>query len=102
MDLLWLYYNFLFLDFICIDFEITLDNLVVDYTELATSTVTQRQSIHYTGSPQLLYFYLVQLAGELQHIETDQEKKDAPVLHVKAFEAITVQLIPPVCTLEVV
>ena len=63
--------------------------------------MTQRQSLHYTGSPQLLYFYLSQLAGELEHLDPEEEKKDTPLLSVKAFDAITVQLIPPVCTLEV-
>jgi cleavage and polyadenylation specificity factor subunit 3 len=36
---------------------------------LATSTVTQQQSISYSGSPQLLQYYLTQLAGDVERIE---------------------------------
>ena len=37
------------------------------YTDLTMSTVTQRQSIHYSGSPQLLQHILQQTAGQNYH-----------------------------------
>ena len=38
------------------------------YTDLTMSTVTQRQSIHYSGSPQLLAHILQQTAGEVETV----------------------------------
>ncbi|XP_064603783.1 cleavage and polyadenylation specificity factor subunit 3-like [Liolophura sinensis] len=57
-----------------------------NYTDLAMSTVTQRLSVGYTGTPLLLKYYLSQLAGDVEQVET-QEKK-AFVL----FNSITVTM----------
>ncbi|XP_064634413.1 cleavage and polyadenylation specificity factor subunit 3-like [Lineus longissimus] len=44
-----------------------------NYTNLATSTVTQQQSISYSGSAQLLQYYLTQLAGDVERIEIGEK-----------------------------
>ncbi|KAK7491425.1 hypothetical protein BaRGS_00017254, partial [Batillaria attramentaria] len=54
------------------------------YTDLAMSTVTQRLSIGYTGTVQLLHFYLSQLAGDVTLTTA------AGVTTLHAFNAITI------------
>lgn len=38
------------------------------------STVTQRLSVGYTGTPLLLKYYLSQLAGDVEQVETNEKK----------------------------
>ncbi|XP_074660015.1 cleavage and polyadenylation specificity factor subunit 3-like [Tubulanus polymorphus] len=44
-----------------------------NYTNLAMSTVTQQQSIVYTGTAALLQFYLQQLAGDVEGMEMPEK-----------------------------
>lgn len=60
--------------------------IVSGYTDLAMSTVIQRLSIAYTGTVQLLHFYLSQLAGDV----TQSNAAGSVVLHV--FSSISVTL----------
>lgn len=61
-------------------------SVVPGYTDLAMSTVIQRLSIAYTGTVQLLHFYLSQLAGDV----TQTNAAGSIVLRV--FSSITVTL----------
>ena len=72
------------------------DVCVVDYTDLAMSTVTQRQSIAYTGTFQLLQYYLHQLSADVEMVE--HATKQSMIV----FKAITVTHDPKMVTLEVV
>ena len=69
---------------------------VTDYTDLAMSTVTQRQSIAFTGSLPLLEFYLNQLSGDVERIETT-----ASSTALRVFKAVTVTHSPRMVILEV-
>lgn len=67
------------------------------YTELNNSVLTQRQSVFYSGSLALLQFYLHQLAGEVENLETNDPKKKS----LRVFKQITLNYEPPVVILEV-
>ncbi|XP_070566545.1 cleavage and polyadenylation specificity factor subunit 3-like isoform X1 [Ptychodera flava] len=54
-----------------------------NYTDLAMSTVTQRQSVAYNAPLSLLTYYLTQLSGDVEHTEVN----DKPAL--KVFKNIT-------------
>ncbi|XP_070566520.1 cleavage and polyadenylation specificity factor subunit 3-like [Ptychodera flava] len=54
-----------------------------NYTDLAMSTVTQRQSVAYNAPLSLLTYYLTQLSGDVEHTEVN----DKPAL--KVFKTIT-------------
>ena len=69
--------------------------VVSGYTDLAMSTVTQRLSIAYTGTLQLLRFYLSQLAGDV----TQSDAAGNVVLHV--FSSINVTLLSRMVLVEV-
>jgi hypothetical protein len=43
-----------------------------DYTDLAKSQVSQRQSISYTGSAHLLQYHLHQLSADVKKLEEKQ------------------------------
>ena len=73
--------------------------LVVDYTDLAMSMVTQRQSVAFTGTYPLLYFYLNQLSGEVRRLPSNPTVSDRQSLMI--FSAITVTYEPRIVTLEV-
>lgn len=68
---------------------------VLAYTELSTSTVTQRQSVAYSGSTALLEFHLSQIAGEIETIKLDDKK------FLKVFKEITVKIDQRMVVLEV-
>ncbi|CAH1787406.1 unnamed protein product, partial [Owenia fusiformis] len=56
-----------------------------NYTDLAMSTVTQRQSVHYTGTFALLQFYLNQLAGEVTLTKSGENKAIRVFKHILAI-----------------
>lgn len=66
------------------------------YTDLTMSTVTQRQSIHYSGSPQLLQHILQQTAGEVETVTGEGDNK----IIIRAFGSIDIILEPRMVTLE--
>jgi len=66
------------------------------YTDLTMSTVTQRQSIFYSGSLQVLQYILQHTAGEVEIVEGDGEKKQV----IRAFGAIDIIYEPRLVTLE--
>lgn len=57
---------------------------LANYTDLATSTVTQRQSVSYTGTTAQLHYYLNQLSGDVEHVS------DVAPTAFRVFKAITV------------
>nr|CAD7393290.1 unnamed protein product [Timema cristinae] len=61
------------------------------YTDMSMSQVVQRQSIHYSGSIQVLRYLLTQVAGALEALE---EKK------FRAFQNIDISLENKIVTLE--
>ncbi|KAK2149507.1 hypothetical protein LSH36_449g04013 [Paralvinella palmiformis] len=65
-----------------------------NYTELAMSTVTQRQSIAYTGTLSQLYYYLSQLSGDIENADQSDKKG------LKIFKAVTLLYEPGMVTLE--
>lgn len=67
------------------------------YTDLTLSTVTQRQSIFYAGSKELLEYLLTQLAGQLEHVKGDPSNKKQIL---RAFGAIDVIIEAKMVTLE--
>merc|ERR1712059_218185 len=68
------------------------------YTDLTMSTVTQRQSVHYTGTLQLLQYILQNTAGEVEVVEgeTGSDKKQV----IRAFGAVDIIHEPRMVTLE--
>ena len=60
------------------------------------STVTQRQSIHYSGSPQLLAHILQQTAGEVETVAAESEHKRI----IRAFGCVDIILETRLVTLE--
>jgi len=67
------------------------------YTDLTMSTVTQRQSVFFSGSVGMLQYLLLQLAGELETVEGEETKKKQIF---RAFKAIDIILEPKMITLE--
>lgn len=70
--------------------------MFAEYTDLTMSTVTQRQSISYSGSFDLLHHMLIQLAKEAEILES--KTKDKKVIRV--FGAIDVVHEKGMVTLE--
>ena len=70
-------------------------HFISDYTDLAMSTITQRQSIAYTGTFPLLRYYLTQLSGDVE--EYDVGEKQA----LRVFKAVNVVFEGRMVTLEV-
>jgi len=66
------------------------------YTHLTMSTVTQRQSIFYSGTLQLLQYILQHTAGEVECVEGEGDKKRV----IRAFGAIDIIYEPRLVTLE--
>lgn len=60
---------------------------------MSMTQVTQRQSIHYSGAPNVLRHFITQVAGLLESIEG--EKK------MRAFNAIDIIIENKIVTLEV-
>ena len=59
------------------------------------STVTQRQSIAFTGTLSQLHYYLSQLSGDIEKVE------QADKVGLKVFKAVTLLIEPRMVTLEV-
>lgn len=68
---------------------------VTDYTDLAMSQVTQRQSVAYSGSIPHLMSYLYQLSADIG------ECKDPDRKGILVFEAVSVYFEPGMLVLEV-
>lgn len=66
------------------------------YTDMTMSTVTQRQSVHYSGSHQLLQYMVQQLAGEVETVEAEKTEKKI----IRAFGAIDIVYEARMVTLE--
>ncbi|XP_077977969.1 cleavage and polyadenylation specificity factor subunit 3-like [Glandiceps talaboti] len=67
-----------------------------NYTELAVSTVTQRQSISYNAPLSLLRYYLTQLSGDIEHTEVHDKPalkvfKDITIVHEPALSMVTME-----------
>ena len=45
------------------------------YTDMTMSTVTQRQSIYYNGSFNLLQYMVSQISGDIHTVESGAEKE---------------------------
>ena len=69
------------------------------YTDLTMSKVTQRQSIHYTGSLQILHYVLQQTAGEVKILEADGDAAKKKTI-IRAFGSIDIIHEPRLVTLE--
>merc|ERR1719221_1605171 len=69
------------------------------YTDLTMSKVTQRQSIHYTGSLQVLQYVLQQTAGEVKIVETEGDPVKKKTI-LRAFDSIDIIHEPRLLTLE--
>ena len=54
------------------------------YTDMTISTVTQKQSVYYSGSFQLLQFLLSQITADCETIKTEADKNKG-VAHIRAF-----------------
>jgi len=67
------------------------------YTDLTMSTVTQRQSVFYSGSKEMLEYLLTQLTGQLENVEGEKDDKKQIF---RAFGAIDVIIEPKMVTLE--
>ena len=67
-----------------------------NYTDLTMSTVTQRQSIFYTGGPALLQHLLQHTAGEVEVVEEDGDRKKV----IRAFGAIDVICEPRLVSIQ--
>lgn len=65
------------------------------YTDMTTSTVTQRQSVYYAGSFQLLQFLVSQISGEVETVEAGKEKKI-----IRAFGSVDIVSEKQMVTLE--
>merc|ERR1711997_1219629 len=70
------------------------------YTDLTMSKVTQRQSIHYTGSLQVLQYVLQQTAGDVKIVETEGEPAAKKKTILRAFDSIDIIQEPRLLTLE--
>lgn len=68
---------------------------ILEYSELSTSTVTQKQSVAYRGSTALLEFHLSQLAGDVETINIDDKK------FLKVFKDITLKIDNNMVVMEV-
>lgn len=69
----------------------------VDYTELAMSTVTQRQSIYFSGTVAQLHLHLSQLTRDVEVLTAS----DGKTRGLKVFKQITIIHSPNMITLEV-
>ena len=74
-----------------------------EYSELATSTISQRSSVHYTGSWQLLHYLLTTMYGSVEVVLADGTEgdisEDSKILRV--FGVINVIYEQPMVTIEV-
>lgn len=77
------------------NYHILASNDLQKYTDMTISTVTQRQSVFYEGSFQLLQFLVSQLSGDIELVETDLDKKI-----IRAFGAIDIVHEKRMVTLE--
>ncbi|XP_050730774.1 cleavage and polyadenylation specificity factor subunit 3-like [Eriocheir sinensis] len=66
------------------------------YSELSVSSISQRSSLHYTGSWPLLHYLLTSMYGTVEVLVTDAGENQA----LKVFDAVTIIHEPPVVVLE--
>ncbi|KAK8719692.1 hypothetical protein OTU49_013855 [Cherax quadricarinatus] len=69
---------------------------LVKYSDLSVSTISQRTSIHYTGSWQLLHYLLASMYGSVEVILSDNSENKS----LRIFDTITIVEEPPVVVLE--
>ena len=81
------------------NYHILSPNDLSKYTDLTMSKVTQRQSIHYTGSLQILHYVLQQTAGEVKILEADGDAAKKKTI-IRAFGSIDIIHEPRLVTLE--
>jgi len=81
------------------NYHILSPNDLSKYTDLTMSKVTQRQSIHYTGSLQVLHYVLQQTAGEVKIVEVDGDTAKKKTI-IRAFGSIDIIHEPRIVTLE--
>jgi cleavage and polyadenylation specificity factor subunit 3 len=77
------------------NYHILAPNDLQTYTDMTMSTVTQRQSIYYSGSFQLLQYMVSQISGDVHTVESSAEKKI-----IRAFEAVDIVVEKRMVTLE--
>jgi len=70
------------------------------YTDLTMSQVTQRQSIHYTGSLQVLHYVLQQTAGDVKTVPATEGDSARNKTILRAFDSIDIIHEPRLLTLE--
>ena len=56
------------------------------YTDLAMSTISQKMSVTFSGSPSLLIYYLNQLAGDIEYLMS------TPSTMLRVFKSVVVSL----------
>merc|ERR1712227_524422 len=78
------------------NYHILSPNDLSKYTDLTMSTVTQRQSIHYNGSLQLLQYILQQTAGDIETVTGESDSKKI----IRAFGSVDIIWEPRLVTLE--
>ena len=61
------------------------------------STISQRSSLHYTGSWQLLHYLLASMYGSVEVVVSDGAESQA----LRVFNVVTVTQEPPVVVIEV-
>jgi len=81
------------------NYHILSPNDLSKYTDLTMSKVTQRQSIHYTGSLQVLHYVLQQTAGEVKIVEVNGDTAKKKTI-IRAFGSIDIIHEPRIVTLE--
>ena len=87
--------------------DLELYPLYLDFTDLATSIVTEKQSIAYSGSFQTVRFYVERLTNQIADIEAKLSTKNVkeenkPVItSIKVFDKITLSHDGSLLTLEV-
>jgi len=77
------------------NYHILAANDLQKYTDMTMSTVTQRQSIYYNGSFNLLQYMVSQISGDIHTVESGAEKKI-----IRAFDSIDVVVEKRMVTLE--
>lgn len=68
--------------------------IILEYSDMAMSQVVQRQSLHYSGSPNVLRNFITQVAGLLETVEGERK--------MRAFNAVDITIENKIVTLEVV
>lgn len=68
-----------------------------EYSELAVSTLSQRLSVNYTGSWQLLQYLMNTMFGNVEVLTTEDPNQKV----LRVFDSVNIVHEPPVIVLEV-